>query len=194
MLDCDQADLRCFANCARASDEFLKLCPCQELCPNGCPCKYWRGCTPDPPVLVLNTGGSLSGNDYMSNRDKPRITDFYGNFINKIDFKIDDDVYISGGAVSVLFKGEFYIIQGAKPTNIYQVIGCSVQKIGVFSHSDGYGSVCTATSDKIYFVKSGYKGQIFSGSEVLGPYDELSKMNNQDATHGSINIATDGRK
>ena len=98
------------------------MCPCQELCPNGCPCKYWRGCTPDHPVLVLNTGGWAG-----SNRDKPRITDGYGNFINKIDFKINDDVDIGREAVSVLFKGEFYIID-SRNNQINQVIGCSVQK------------------------------------------------------------------
>ena len=85
----------------------------------------------------------------------------------------------------------FFIIDDL---NINQVIGCSVQKIGVLPFISDRGNVCTATSDKIYCVQRGNKGTIFSGSEVLGPYDQLSDMQNTQTDHYLVNIATDGRK
>ena len=47
-LECSAAcqnDPACVSQCSRTYDENLKSCPCQEHCPNGCPCSSYE-CTP----------------------------------------------------------------------------------------------------------------------------------------------------
>ena len=143
-LECSMGDLDCEADCLRDFHENLKVCPCQELCLDGCPCEQYDcdvttttsemetssavttsapgSTTPTPSGLVI-----LAMNSYRD--EKSAIIDLNGitSVANKVTFNDFTDVY---EACSLTHRGEMLIFGGATQTKqVSRVSNCQVNRI-----------------------------------------------------------------
>ena len=51
--NCPHGDYPCLADCNREYDASIKDCPCQENCPNGCPCPNYLCQGFGPKIIIL---------------------------------------------------------------------------------------------------------------------------------------------
>ena len=58
ILACEAGDFLCLAMCSRQLDEDMIQCPCQEGCPNGCPCQNYE-CETETTTEVLSTASEV---------------------------------------------------------------------------------------------------------------------------------------
>ena len=121
--ECDIDDVDCIVKCYTDRVDQIKECPCQEKCPNGCPCDNYE-CQHGPiditdkAVLVLNTYTPYSG---------AILLDFNGKEIDGLGFEFGENAY-ADRSCSVTYKDEHYVFGGADFNQISKIDGCQLTR------------------------------------------------------------------
>ena len=181
ILSCNGGQ-QCISTCLRAYDLQLFNCPCNEGCPNGCPCESYE-CPvtttvspttttavsqPNRSVLVLSTTNIMNG---------PIIIDIDGNQdARNFFFKFGDDTE-AFCSCSLIYKGIHYVFGGRdEKRQISKIDSCALKRIGSLPF-DMYGGGCTVANDLIFIGfgdKDGDSNKGFHSTDSpLGPFTGL---------------------
>ena len=142
MLQCSN-DPQCLSTCNRQYVQSLAQCPCQEGCPNGCPCPDYE-CPVFEDALVLNT--------YPADVPiKPIIVGLDQSSNSALDFEFESETE-AFGSCSVKFENEMLIFGGRnEPRQISRIDDCRVKRIGTLEFDFFYGA-CANTGSKGKFA------------------------------------------
>ena len=168
---CTQGDFDCISTCGRENAEIVSQCPCNEFCPNGCPCDGYQcplpTAKPKDSVLILNTKKTNS---------PPMITDLTGRADSRgFWFKLEKYTEVSYSC-AVNFKGRSYVYGGYKePYQLSMVDGCALTRVGdlPFPYTEG---ACTNTPNHVFLCfenLSDYKTCRVSHS-ATGPFEPVA--------------------
>ena len=191
-------DAECIGMCARDNDQNLSNCPCNELCPNGCPCPNWQ-CPITTTVATTTTTAAPTTNitALILNTAKPYnsavITNIYGREDRSFGFVFEPETQVSYSC-SLTFNGRAYIY-GSRESDQKQISvleKCSLKRIGTLPFSFVYGA-CTSTHDSIYLCFQDHtdKKSCRKGTDPMGPFDTIQKSSYD---HGDIRLAASGSK
>ena len=196
--DCAAGDFVCIAGCSRQLDENKQLCPCQESCPNGCPCPEYT--CPDGPITTTTTTMTE-----MTTPPVPRnsvliintqsgknavVTNGRGSHETPGDFMFafgdNTEAYWS---CSITWQGDFYIFGGNKEKRQVSKMaasGCKLERIGDldFDFNDGG---CGNVNDEHVFLcfNSGQDKKCHIGNAPLGNFSAIVDSNHP---HGHTRI------
>jgi hypothetical protein len=174
--DCDD-DTSCLSGCSRLYNDQLTSCPCNENCPDGCPCPIYE-CSPVQPssVLILNT--------YLSS-STPILTDLNGR-ADQADFVYEEQTAVEDSC-SVVFNGHAYIYGGSTERRQVSVIDNSrLKRLASLDFDFSWGA-CTATTDSIYLCFHQYDARTCRmGHSPTGAFDLISHSN---VDHKSIQVS-----
>lgn len=178
ITNCDHNNYECFGKCSREYDENMEKCPCEEGCPQGCPCPDFN-CPPQSPVvrgnsvLVLNTYRTKQAVIIDSNgKEELPTNDFM--FL----FGENTEVYTS---CHVTFRGDLFIYGGVNQRNqVSKLVGCKLERIFTLPFSHYYGS-CANHEDKEIFLcfnesSDDYK-KCRSSTQPTGEFTEVAESN-----------------
>lgn len=163
---CQIGDFDCIGECTRQYDENMKLCPCGEECPNGCPCPVYdcKHQIKRSPILVLNS---------YAPENLPMVIDGWGNSDSRFNFVFGRDTEILHSC-SVVWQNDLFIFGGNTQTRqISKMMGCGLIQISQLTFHHAYGD-CTTVNDEIYLCFStdtGKKCRV--ASSPLGLFHEL---------------------
>ena len=99
--ECVPPGPECLSNCNRIYDENFNNCPCQQNCPDGCPCPNFE-CTDPRAVLVLNS---------YYGPNVPVLIDAEGRFDTNLVTQFGEETQVHGSC-SVTYRNKFYIFGG----------------------------------------------------------------------------------
>ena len=193
LLDCDH-ETDCLAECVREYEENKKVCPCEENCPNGCPCPQYdctqtesttQLATTTPKisknlVLVLNTWREPIGHD-GPHKKYPHLVSQEGGATTGFKFEYGEN---TGAAVScaITWRNQFYIFGGEFTDNqVSQVVDCKLKRIGSLTFSHVYGK-CANLSDRTIYLCFGDKNTN-QCRKSSGPLDQFELVNNSSFVH-----------
>lgn len=131
----------CATDCNRQYSEQIYECPCNEGCPNGCPCPIYPCPTTTPMLTTTQAPSNVSVlilNTYNSSHI-PVLANLNGNINLNLSFEIENnvDVYHSCG---VQFQGNFYVygssVYTGRNTQIAMISDCALKRIATlpFTH------------------------------------------------------------
>ena len=151
ILSCPIADTMCVAECARAYNDNMVKCPCEEGCPNGCPCPDYICPRPEnTDVLILNQWYP----------DNPAvITNAVGKDDRSINFQFGENTEVMRSC-SITWRNEYFIFGGSNlSTQISKVVGCQLKNIGKLTFEHMFGGCATVGDNAIYlcFGENPYK-------------------------------------
>ena len=131
MISCNN-DPQCLSTCNREYVQNLAQCPCQEGCPDGCPCPDYE-CPVYEDALILNTYPAEVPN-------QPVIVGLDAGYNYELDFAYESDTE-AFGSCSVLFAGDMLIFGGYnEPRQISRVDECRVKRLGTLEFDFFYGA------------------------------------------------------
>jgi len=137
LLSCQAGDVHCVSICGQNYSRMLHECPCQDGCPNGCPCDAYE-CP--SKMLVLWDGNTVQAMATNSN----------GNAIN-IEWNGRDGIATVKTRCSVVWQNQFYFI-GSNDEKYDQQISriedCLLRRVGTLSFAMKSAS-CAATNDEL---------------------------------------------
>ena len=153
---CDVNDFECSTLCNRYYNESLKQCPCQEDCPDGCPCSGYE-CSdittttsnPSTTTTAVTTSSTSAIKETTSSapgpptsvlvlyadpghpEKRPLITDVMGRQEYNIWFKFDQDTSVLHSC-SLVFQNQMIVFGGSKDASdqISIVDQCQLKRIG----------------------------------------------------------------
>ena len=193
-----EGDNVCMSECTRIYNEQLAFCPCNENCPNGCPCPSYE--CPDQissttsvatttteiakkntAVLVLNTS-ALS--------KPPMLIDVNGQGGDLANFEYgESEVYKS---CSIVFNGRAYVFggwrQNQKQRQVCVIDECRLTRIASLDFDFELGA-CASTDMAIYLCFDYYTSETRtcrSGEIPTGPF---SLTSNSSFDHSIIQMA-----
>ena len=176
VVNCPPGDFVCIGVCARDFEENKQRCPCQQGCPNGCPCPDFH-CPTTPPTTTLTTTAMTTPavpkksvlvlNSFETR--KATITDAYG----KEEYPLDDFMFLYGEGTEVYFScsvswhGQVIFYGGYSVRNqISKLNGCKLERIGTL-HFDLYGGCGNFNEEEIYLCFSSYSVDVIRCVESL---------------------------
>jgi hypothetical protein len=131
----------CIVQCVNSREESLKMCPCQEYCPLGCPCpNNAYSCNHMP--IDLDEYAVLAMNTYTPN-EKAVLIDFHGysqSFYFSMGNQSENEVEVHRSC-SVLYKNDMIVFGGYDiPTQISKVDNCQLNRWGDLPFRFQYGT------------------------------------------------------
>merc|ERR1711935_1139757 len=149
LVSCQAGDVHCLSICGQTYSRMLNECPCEDGCPNGCPCDAYECPTVDTTKMLVIWG------EYI-NASYTKILALATNSDgDAIDIEWHDIQYIDISATStrcsVVWQNQFYLI-GAT-SNKYQhqisrIEDCRFIRVGTLSFPMRQAS-CVATNDEL---------------------------------------------
>ncbi|CAG5109592.1 Oidioi.mRNA.OKI2018_I69.chr2.g4112.t1.cds [Oikopleura dioica] len=199
LADLEQELMECIGNCGGNSScltlctveysQNILDCPCEENCPNGCPCPHYE--CEDPEAEELNSVLIMHGE---SGRD-PALANFqsftqdlkvswYHNGPDRLEFSAKEGCSVLYKGRNYLFGGWYVNFEGGKEHGPHVLDGCDIKKAeGVSFEFDCFEGSVGQTYWKVddepqpfIMVYDGYKNAYrYDGSEILEVLPETTR-------------------
>ena len=181
VTQCEVDDSVCLQVCAREYALNLKNCPCEENCPEGCPCKEYECPTRNTWSLVINTRDS---------KNSPLVVDGYGQS-KEIDFSYQSQTE-AFGSCSVVWNGKMHLFGGSFYKRQISVVDqCQLKKIGELTFDMFYGACAQRNDAKIYICFEAYNNPATGRNcrQSDAPLDSFSQLPSSNYNHQNTRIA-----
>ena len=145
--DCKENDFECISNCNSDFNNGLRRCPCQEECPNGCPCPLYPCESTDEEkssVLILYKHDGLPSN-------RPLLTNVDGSYSYNIWFKFEDKTGVQTSC-SLVYHNKMLVFGGVRDfiDQVSIVDKCSLKRFKSLPIPFFRGGCAVAHSDLVY--------------------------------------------
>jgi hypothetical protein len=179
--NCQESDASCIATCTRQYDSNIKTCPCEEECPNGCPCPTFQcSAVKNKPILVLNTY-SHENAPVIINQD---VHDFY------FELGQGTEVYAS---CSITWQNQHFIFGGDKEKRqISQIKGCQLERVSNLKLAHTRGACVNVLDEMVYLCFDWNNTKKCLKSDH--PLGDFEPTENTQYRHGYTRIATSQSK
>ena len=149
---CEPSDTNCVSQCSREYQQNLTKCPCQEKCPNGCPCPEY-----DCPIT---TTVSTTTSTAVQARTLVLILYFNDALVTndegKVEYPTKDFMFLYGSktevyhSCSITWHGDFYVFGGfEEKRQITKLNKCKLERIGSLDY-DFYGACVNVEENSIF--------------------------------------------
>ena len=207
IVSCPHEDLLCLPNCNRDYDTNVKECPCQENCPNGCPCPNYTCQGTTTPTVTTTTSVATTATTttmpFVQNKTALVLNSWNGwkpavlvNSEGKQEelgcFTFDQDSEAQYSC-SLVWNNEPYIFGGRyKKRQISKVNSYKLQVVGSLPF-DLHTGACTNMADRKLFLcfDLSHKKVCHWTTEPLGSFKTISDTT---YNHDQIRIDSSERK
>ena len=176
----------CVQQCNREYEENRVNCPCQENCPEGCPCPAYECPTGSQSSWVLPLNTYWKSNDFTT-----LIIDGFGRS-KKINFSYDSKTEVSGSC-SVVWHGKMYVFGGlVYNRQISMVEDCRLKLVGQLPFGMSLGACSQRDNEVIYICFENYNDPSTYKNcyESSGSLDSFSKLPSSSYQHKRTRVAT----
>ena len=171
------SDPLCSSTCSREYDNAFKNCPCQENCPEGCPCPVYK-CDETNSVLVLSTRRFYN---------RQIVIDVNGR--EDYDFELEfGDGTEAWESCSIVWQGEMFLYGGWKNRNqISKLSNCKVERLGDLPFRHRRGGCAVTETGQVYLCFHYHSDKLcYQADEPLG---EFASIGNSTYGHRATRMA-----